>query len=133
MTATEVAQSFVEAINLGDAERLWLLMAEDHVFIDSLGGEYHGRDTMRSGWRSYFSVVPDYRIEVLEIYDNGSVVIMVGTAQGTYAPEGKLDLGARWSAPAAWKAVISEERVAVWQVFADNEPLRRMMRRYGNG
>jgi hypothetical protein len=105
MTVAEVVRSFVEAINLRDAEKLWLLMTESHVFIDSLGAKYHGRDRMRSAWRSYFSIVPDYRIDVQESYENGSVVIVVGTAQGTYAPDGRLGLGDRWSTPTAWKAV----------------------------
>ena len=30
----------------------------------------------------------------------------------------------------AWRAVVKDNKIAVWQVFADNEPIRAIMRRY---
>ena len=33
----------------------------------------------------------------------------------------------RWEIPAAWQANIRGERVAVWRVFADLEPVRRIL------
>lgn len=132
MTATAVTRSFVTAINRGDFDALASLMTEDHVFIDSEGVEHRGREAMRASWRRYFSLVPDYRIAVHEWYGRGPVVVLIGTAQGTYAHAGRLEAGDRWSTPAAWKAVVSGDHLATWQVFADNEPMRRLMRRYEN-
>ena len=34
-----------------------------------------------------------------------------------------------WKTPAAWRAVVKEGKIAVWQVFADNEPIRAVMRK----
>ena len=49
MTAQNVAEQFVNAINAHDIERLASLMTSDHRFIDSLGVVVEGRDAMREG------------------------------------------------------------------------------------
>jgi ketosteroid isomerase-like protein len=131
MTSTEVVLAFVNAINRRDVETLCRLMTDDHLFVDSGGAQYRGRETMRAGWVGYFSMVPDYAIEVQEAIADGPVVIVIGLARGTYSPDGKLDPIDRWSTPGAWRAVVANGHVAVWQVFADNEPIRRIMHRYG--
>jgi uncharacterized protein (TIGR02246 family) len=133
MTPADVVLAFVDAINRRDLELLCRLMTDDHLFVDSGEAQYRGRETMRSGWLAYFTMVPDYTIEVQEVVADGPVVIVVGTARGTYSADGKLDPADRWSTPAAWRAVVVGERVASRQVFADNEPIRQLMRRYGKG
>jgi len=130
LTSTEVVLAFVSAINRRDVEMLCRLMTDDHLFVDTGGVQYRSRETMRSGWIGYFSMVPDYTIEVQETVADGPVVIIVGKAHGTYSPDGNLDPADRWSTPGAWRAVVAGGRVAVWQVFADNEPIRQIMRRY---
>jgi ketosteroid isomerase-like protein len=125
------ADGFRNAINRRDVDRLCRLMTDDHLFVDFRGAQYRGRETMRSGWLGYFSTVPDYTIEVQETVADGPVVIVVGMARGTYSPDGNLDPADRWSTPGAWRAVVANGDVAVWQVFADNEPIRQIMRRYG--
>ncbi len=52
---------------------------------------------------------------------------MLGTAQGTYARDGKLLPENKWSTPAAWRAQIKGSLVAEWRVYADNEPIRKLM------
>jgi uncharacterized protein (TIGR02246 family) len=131
MTAREVVVAFVEAINRGDVEGIAGLMARDHLFIDSLGKDVRGQKAMRQARVGYFKIVPDCKIEVEETVVNGQTVILLAHAGGTYSSDGTLDRANRWRVPAAWRAVVEEDRVAVWQVFADNEPIRRIMRRYG--
>jgi ketosteroid isomerase-like protein len=131
MNPADLALAFVEAINSDEADRIHSLMADDHLFIDSMGTEVRGREEMREGWAGYFAMFPDFQIEVQEAVCDGQTVIMVGAARGTYAADGELHPDNRWSLPAAWRAVIRGDRVAVWQVFADNEPVRQIMRRYG--
>jgi hypothetical protein len=48
MTPTEIAYSFVEAINSGDPDQLVRLMPEDHTFIDSDGRKVDWSDAL--GW-----------------------------------------------------------------------------------
>ncbi|MGA2170359.1 MAG: nuclear transport factor 2 family protein [Terracidiphilus sp.] len=126
-SAESVAQAFVRAINRQDVEALAELMAPEHRFIDSLGNLVEGREKMRAGWAGYFRMVPDYQIAVEEIFCDGTVVVMLGVAEGTYAPNGELRAENRWETPAAWRAFVEDGKVAEWRVYADNEPMRRLM------
>ena len=121
MEPTDVARAFVNAINHQSVDEIAELMTEDHVFTDSMGTAVSGRARMKAGWASYFRTVHDYTISVEETFSDGSVVILLGVAKGTYA-------GAAWSTPAAWRAKVRDDRVAEWRVYADNEPIRQLMR-----
>ena len=121
MPPTDVVRAFVNAINHQSVDELAELMTEDHLFTDSMGTAVRGRARMKAGWASYFRMVSDYTITVEETFSDGSVVILLGVAQGTYAT------GA-WSTPAAWRAKVRDDRLAEWRVYADNEPLRQLMR-----
>jgi ketosteroid isomerase-like protein len=103
------------------------LMTDDHALVDSLGSKFVGKPNMSKAWEGYFRMVPDYSITVDENLVHDSVVVMLGTAQGTYAPGGKLVPENRWSTPAVWRAVIRGSLVAEWRVYGDNEPIRRIM------
>ena len=59
MTPTEVALSFVDAINSKDVEKLVNLMTEDHKFIDGDGSEHCGKEQMKAGWKEHFELIPD--------------------------------------------------------------------------
>lgn len=126
-----VAQQFVRAINRQDVDAMAALMTEEQRFIDSLGNVVTGKAAMRNGWAGYFRVVPDYTIAVEEIYSDGPVVILLGTAQGTYSTGGELKPENRWSTPVALRAHVEEGRIAEWRVYADNEPIRKLMGKRG--
>ena len=131
-SAETVVQAFVRAINRQDANDLASLMSEEHRFIDSLGHSVVGRERMRAGWESYFRMVPDYTIEVDETLTDGPVVVMLGTAQGTYRDPAKgnevlLERENRWSTPAVFRAFIEGGKISEWRVYADNEPIRKLM------
>jgi ketosteroid isomerase-like protein len=128
MTPVDVARSFVDRINARDVDGLAALMTDDHRFIDSLGRVMSGRDTMRAGWAGYFQMVPDYTLEPAEWFADGEVVVLVGTAGGTYSPDGVGGPDRRWQTPAACRALTRDGRVAEWCVYADNEPIRALMR-----
>ena len=69
----------------------------------------------------------DYSIEVESTLCDGPVVVLFGMARGTYAPDGALRAKNRWETPAALRAVIEDGKVAEWRVYADNEPIRRVI------
>ena len=56
-------------------------------------------------------------------------MVLLGVAHGTYTKDGTLRPENAWSMPAALRALIRGMEVAEWQVFADNEPIRRCMQR----
>jgi len=62
MSPLETAQAFFDAINHGDPDKIFDLMTDDHIFIDSLGRAVRGREAMRAGWQGYFAMCPDYRV-----------------------------------------------------------------------
>ena len=129
LSSLEVARLFVERINSHDLDGLAELMTADHRFIDSLGTEFSGREAMKEGWRHYFRMAPDYQIEVTESLCKGELVVLLGLARGTYTSDGTLEPENAWRTPAAWRARINEGHVAEWQVYADNEPIRKCMAR----
>jgi hypothetical protein len=153
-SAEAVAHLFVRAINRQDVEGLADLMTREHRFVDSLGNAIAGQDAARQGWLGYFSMVPDYSITVQESYGKGPVVIMFGTAKGTYVPpapqppepsyyqpakpkaapeaERQLNPENQWKTPAAFRVLVEDGRVAEWRVYADNEPIREQMRKNNN-
>jgi limonene-1,2-epoxide hydrolase len=119
-SAESVAQAFVRTINRQDVDALVALMAPEHRFVDSLANVVEGREKMRAGWTAYFGMVPDY-----------SIALMLGVAEGTYAPHGELKAENRWKTPIAIRAQVEGGLVVEWRVYADNEPLRDRMRKNG--
>ncbi len=120
MELVQPARSFVEAVNAHDPAAIVALATADHRFIDSLGTTI-AAEKLTEAWQRYFRTVPDYRITVTRWIADGDTVVMLGTASGT-----------SWSTPAAWRALIRDGKVAEWQVYADNEPIRAIMKGGGS-
>jgi uncharacterized protein (TIGR02246 family) len=129
MPPIEIAQTFVQAINSRDPEKVAACMTDDHVFIDSLGNRVEGKTKMTAGWAGYFRMVPDYSITINEAFADGDVVVATGTAQGTCAVKGELRPENRWVTPAAFRARVRDSLTMEWRVYADNDPIRRIMAR----
>ncbi len=118
---------FMERINHADVDGLCALMTDDHLFVDALGNRFQGVGNLRIGWKAYLSMFPDYRVSHEDIFQNGDVVAVIGSASGTYAVQGKLPKENHWEIPAAWKAVVRDGRIAEWRVYCDNQPARHLM------
>jgi ketosteroid isomerase-like protein len=125
-----VVLKFEQFINSRHAEAVCSLLTPDSIFIDSMGNRIEGAAKMRPAWEGYFKMVPDYTISHSEIIANGELVAVFGSAQGTFSKDGKLRKEDFWKTPAAWRAVVKDGKIALWQVFADNEPIRAVMRKY---
>lgn len=125
-----VVLKFEQAINSRNADAVCALLTPDSIFVDSLGNQIEGAAEMRSAWEGYFKMVPDYAISHSDIFANAGIVAVFGSAQGTFSKDGTLRREDFWKMPAAWRAVVKDGKVARWEVFADNEPLRAIMRKY---
>jgi ketosteroid isomerase-like protein len=125
-----VLLKFEQIINSHKAEAVCSLLTSDSVFIDSMGNRIEGALKMRPAWEGYFKMVPDYTVSHSDIFANGNVVAMFGSAQGTFSKDGSLRKEDFWKTPAAWRVVVKDEKIALWQVYADNEPIRAIMRKY---
>jgi ketosteroid isomerase-like protein len=146
LQSLEVAMDFIKRINAGDINDLCELMTENHVFQDALGKRFMGRETMRQGWTNYLKMVADYQVHADEFFQTGERVAIFGTASGRYVgphvPGAKAGDGVPaqtaptevavgpngfWEVPAAWRAVAQNGKIAEWRVYADNQPLRKLM------
>jgi ketosteroid isomerase-like protein len=125
--ALDVVMEFIKRINSGNAQALAELMTEDHVFQDALGERFVGRDNMTAGWTQYFKMVSDYRIRADEFFQTGDTFALFGSASGSYSQNGKPAKENFWEVPAAWRALVRGEQIAEWRVYADNQPLRKLM------
>jgi ketosteroid isomerase-like protein len=117
----EIVHEFVNAINEKDVDKMYFLMADDHVFIDAHGNEVVGKDKMKAGWAGYFQWFPDYRIEITNIFSDGRMVAAFGFASGTFKGMKTEKNENYWRLPAAWKIKISDNKINVWQVYADTK------------
>jgi ketosteroid isomerase-like protein len=117
MTSKQIILAFIERINTHDVTGLGELMSDDHTFIDAHGNQVSGKEKMIAGWRGYFEWFPDYYIEVTDSFEQGENLALFGFAGGTF----KNQEGQSWRLPAAWKAILKDGRVSLWQVFADTK------------
>ena len=117
--AVSIVSAFIEAVNRHVPSEIAALMTDDHTFLDSRGGVSSGRDKMVASWEQYFRMFPDYRIQVESLLADNAVVAVFGRASGTYNGKRGLVPQNRIEMPAAWKAVVEDDRVKLWQVYAD--------------
>lgn len=140
-----VAMEFIKRVNAGDINALCELMTERHIFQDALGKRFIGRETMRQGWANYLKMVSDYQVHADEFFQTDERVAIFGTASGRYvgphgpgtkagngapvhpAAESAIGPNGFWEVPAAWRAVAHDGKIAEWRVYADNQPLRKLM------
>jgi ketosteroid isomerase-like protein len=129
MRPVEVVLQFEQRINAHDPAAIIGLLSADSVFIDSMGTRVQGLEKLRVAWEGYFKMVPDYAIDHDEILGHGNTVAVFGSASGTFSADGRIQKENFWTTKAAWRAIVKNEKIALWQVFADNEPIRAIMRR----
>jgi len=122
-----IAHAFLRAINRQDVNALVALMAPDHRFVDSLGKMVEGSERLREAWTAYFRMIPDYTVAIEETYPSEGAVVLLGVAQGTYTRNGALLAENRWQTPVAVRAQIEDGLIVEWRVYADNEPIRRIL------
>jgi ketosteroid isomerase-like protein len=127
----KIVEDFVTAINRQDVELISRMMSVNHRFIDGMGEVIQGSERMKQSWIAYLKMMPDYHIEIRDVFVSGRRVIFLGEASGTYTANGNLKPENFWKVPAAWRAVVLGDKIQEWQVFADNEPVRQIMKKEG--
>lgn len=116
----EIVQDFISAINNHNVDKICSLMTYDHKFIDSQGNQAVGKEKMRDGWIGYFQLFPDYKIEITNTFLDGDTVAAFGFASGTFQAQSDKKEN-YWRLPAAWKTVIKNGKIELWQVYADSK------------
>ena len=124
----DVVLRFEQTINSRNPAAIVGLLTTDSV--DSLGTRLQGLEKLRAAWEGYFKMVPDYTISHEEIFNHGDTVAVFGSARGTFSQDSQIRKENFWETTAAWRALVKDEKIAQWQIFADNEPIRAIMRKY---
>ncbi|HLP13387.1 MAG TPA: nuclear transport factor 2 family protein [Flavobacteriales bacterium] len=112
-----LVHDFAKAISSQNVAAIYRLMTSDHTFIDALGNEISSAEVMKTGWAGYFEMFPDYHIELVDVFENGNMFAAFGFAGGTY----KGIKGKSWRLPAAWKVIVENNKIKLWQVYADTK------------
>ena len=73
---TNVVFDFTDAISNADVDRIYSLMTQDHLFIDSQGNKMEGRENMKQAWTAYFGLFPDYKIEIECLFQPKSIPVV---------------------------------------------------------
>jgi ketosteroid isomerase-like protein len=101
-----VVLQFNECTNNRDIEGLSILMAEEHVFIDSSDDIHRGKEADIKGWINFFNLYPDYKNHFTLIESRDNFVLISGYSTCSFEP---LD------GPALWTAKIEYDLVAEWR------------------
>jgi predicted enzyme related to lactoylglutathione lyase/ketosteroid isomerase-like protein len=123
-------QQFITAINAHDVQQLGTLMTDDHIFIDAHNSKVEGKQKMLLGWEFYFDWFPDYKIEVEKTMNDGNAFALFGFAEGTYHGLKEEVEKAHWRLPASWRAEVRDNKIALWQVYADTKIPFEIIGRY---
>ena len=115
-----IVLDYIAAINEADLDRILSLMSDDHIMIDSQDHKMTGKDNLRQAWIGYFGLFPDYKIEVNEILEKDSLICILGYASGTYKNLKNDDNSNFWKIPLALAAIIKDNYISQWQIYADN-------------
>lgn len=122
--------NFLEKINEHDINGIVHLLSDDHKFIDSMGIVVNGKKEMRHAWKLYFKWFPDYEISVKNTLLTDDSVGIFGTARGTFNTD-EVSESDKFEIPAAWRAKVKDNLIMEWQVFADNEVVRDIIKSNG--
>jgi len=114
-----VVEAFIAAINHHDLPGIASLMTEDHTFVDSAGGIHAGCENMTAGWKQYFQMFPDYEIQIEKMLGDEALVAVFGSASGTYNGKRGLVAANKIAMSAAWKVLVENGKIKLWQVYAD--------------
>ena len=129
MTDKEIALAFVKAINDHYVDKIYDLMPEDHVFIDGSGEIHSGKTNMREGWQNYYQMFPDYSVEITDVVEGNSVIGLFGYASGTYKISDDKTNSNFWKTTAAWKAILENKKIKLWQVYCDYTRLMEIIKK----
>jgi ketosteroid isomerase-like protein len=117
----KIFDDFVRAINEHNVDGIYSLMSDDHQFIDAHGHLISGKDKMKAGWAGYFQMFPDYQIDITDIFSDGDTLAAFGFASATFKGIKTGGDQNHWRLPASWKVVLQNNKIRLWQVYADTK------------
>ena len=116
--------SFIDAVNMGDLDRLRSLMSDDHRLVVLAEEPLVGRAANTDAWHGYFSSFPNYVIEPRFLVADGPRVAVLGTTTGSHlglADDEERRLGV------IWLAEVDGGRLSSWHILDDTADERERL------
>lgn len=129
-SSLDIVKEYIKRINNHDLKGMLDITGEDASFIDSMGINTTGKKNMEQAWDLFLTFFPDYTIQVKDVISKNGMVAVFGTAKGTVATGGRILAENRFEIPASWTALVKEGKISKWRVYADNEPVRKLLEKY---
>ena len=123
----KVVLEYIKAINSFDLETMSQHMHEDHMYIGSEGSVTCGKKCMLKTWETFFNMFPDYTITVEHIINSGNLVAVFGSIIGSYNGLKGPHIANKVSGPAAWKIIVEDQSIKLWQEYSDNTEMTRLI------
>ncbi len=111
-TNVEVAQEMVEAINAQNIAKVEMLLDPVTMLVDAHGLEVAGLLATIRAWQEHFQIFPKYTLEIKELIQQGSTVMIITEASGRDDDQSR-------SIPCCIKAKVEAEKITLWQIFGD--------------
>jgi len=112
---------FINHINRHDVDAIASLLSDDHIFTDTDNNTVIGKENMKTAWKLYFDWFPDYTIEISDIIQGETCIAAFGFASATYLNLHNEQKSNHWHIPASWKIILENEKIKLWQVYADTK------------
>lgn len=126
----DVVKEYIKRINEHNLTGMLEITADDAAFVDSMGINTTGKIDMQKAWDLFLTFFPDYTIQVKDIISKNGMVAVFGTAKGTVATGGRILDENKFEIPASWTATVKQGKISKWRVYADNEPVRKLLEKY---
>ncbi len=128
--STSIVKEYIRRINEHDIAGLLEMTDDNASFIDSMGINTNGKLEMSKAWEVLLTFFPDYTVIAKDIISKNGMVAVFGTAKGTLAADGRILAENKFEIPASWTATIENGKIARWRVYADNQPVRKLIEKY---
>lgn len=125
-----IVKEYISRINNHDLNGMLEITSDDAVFIDSMGINTTGKRDMEKAWDMFLTFFPDYTILTKDVITKNGMVAVFGTAKGTVSTGGRILAENRFEIPASWTALVKDGKISKWRVYADNEPVRKLLEKY---
>lgn len=113
-----IAMQFNNCINSRDIKGLSALMSADHVFSDTTGNHFKGKEKCTTAWSGFFMMFPDYQNIFEATTSKGDTAYIQGYSTCS---------DKRLEGKCLWTATVQHEKVTEWRVYTDDEDNRRKL------
>jgi len=121
--SNQIIFEFIDAINDADVDKLLDLCSHDHIMTDSKDRKVSGKENLKIAWKGYFTIFPDYKIEINKIVEKESFYCIIGYASAGYRHVPLQNNNNSWRIPVIWTAKVKDNQIESWQIYADNSHL----------